>query len=275
MRNMRIKMTNFHKKNILISGGSSGIGLALAKKFSSLGSNVIILARDKAKLSSAAKSINKLILNPNQVISTISADVRDFKNLESQINKNIEPIDVLINSAGITYPGRFLDLDPQIYEDIILTNYMGTVNLTKLIAPGMAERKSGTIVNISSLAGLVGIFGYTAYAPSKYAIRGFSRCLRSELKPYGINVYLVLPPDTDTPQLAFEREIMPETTKKINSSAGKMSPESVADVIVKGIRKNKFKIIPGFEGKILALFSPIIEHFLYKFAVKQESKSIH
>jgi len=268
-------MVTFEKKNVFISGGSSGIGLALAKQFSTLGADVTILARDKAKLSLAVKQIKQYQKNKGQRISSISADIRDFQLLSKAYKPIKTPVDILINSAGITYPGRFLELAPDIFSDVIRTNYLGTVYLTKLITPGMVEKRTGTIVNISSLAGLVGIFGYTAYTPSKYAIRGFSYCLRSELKPHGISVHLVLPPDTDTPQLAFEREFMPETTRKINSSAGQMSAEDVADVIINGIKKGKFTIIPGFEGKIISAFAPIINHFLYKFAVKQESKLIH
>ena len=265
---------DYENKNILISGGSSGIGLALAKQFASLGGNIFILARDIKKLSSAKQEIEKQIKYPDQKIVTISADVRDFNNLKLEIGKITHDFDFLINSAGITYPGRFIEMDPEIFEDIIRTNYLGTVYLTKLIVPDMIRKKSGHIINISSLAALVGIFGYTAYAPSKYAIRGFSRCLRSELKPHGIDVSIVLPPDTDTPQLAFERSIMPETTKKINQSAGMMSPEKVAEVIISGINKKRFTIIPGIEGKILCLLAPFMGRYLYHFSVKEESKNL-
>jgi len=263
----------FRSKKILISGGSSGIGLALAKKFFTLGNDVFILGRNKARLSDAESEIEEHRQIKSQQLTGISADVRDFSNLKNGL-KNIPEVDILINSAGITYPGRFLDLDPEIFEDVITTNYLGTVYSTKLVAPLMVKKRSGYIVNISSLAALVGIFGYTAYAPSKYAIRGFSRCLRAELKPYGIDVSVVLPPDTDTPQLEFERSIMPETTKKINSSAGMMKADDVADVIIRGMRKKKFTIIPGLEGKLLYLFAPIIGRYLFRFALKEERKNI-
>jgi 3-dehydrosphinganine reductase len=149
-------------------------------------------------------------------------------------------------------------------------NYLGTVNLTKLITPEMVSRKSGFIVNISSLAAVIGIYGYTAYAPSKYAIRGFSRCLRAELGAKGINVSVVLPPDTDTPQLAFEHSLLPEITKKINQNGGVLSPEQVSSAIIKGMQKKKFTIIPGLEGKILYLFAPIIGRYFYRFAINQQ-----
>jgi 3-dehydrosphinganine reductase len=138
----------------------------------------------------------------------------------------------------------------------------------------MVERRSGYVVNISSLAALIGIYGYTAYAPSKYAVRGFSRCLRSEMKAYGIDVSVVFPPDTDTPQLAFEHSIIPDITRKINENGGVMSAENVAQIIMRGIRRRKFTIVPGIEGKLLYGLSSIIGRFFYRMAVREHRKSL-
>ena len=149
-------------------------------------------------------------------------------------------------------------------------NYFGTINLTKLIVPEMVEKRSGYIVNISSVAALIGIYGYTAYAPSKYAVRGFSRCLRAELKSKGVDVSVVIPPDTDTPQLAFEQTLLPDITRQINQNAGLMSPEKVAYDIIKGMKRKKFTIIPGFLNRILYLFTPILGRYFYHFAVKRD-----
>jgi len=138
----------------------------------------------------------------------------------------------------------------------------------------MIDKQEGYIVNISSLAALIGIYGYTAYAPSKYAVRGFSHCLRAELKPYGIYVSVVYPPDTDTPQLAFESSRIPDITRKITEGGGLMSPEKVAEVILKGIEKKKFTIIPGFEGKVLYRLAPFFDNYMYRQAVRLASKSL-
>ena len=265
----------FIEKNIFISGGSSGIGLALAKEFAALGANITILARRPALLEKALGEIKQYAVSPHQRFSTISGDVSNFNKLQSALSGDTTPYDVLINSAGIAYPGKFIDLDPQNFKSIMDTNYLGTIYLTKLILPGMMERGRGYIVNISSLAALIGIYGYTAYAPSKYAVRGFSRCLRSEVVPHGINVSVVLPPDTDTPQLAFEHSIIPEITKKINQSGSVMKAEAVAHAIINGMRKKRFSIIPGFEGKLLNLLAPLFGIYFYRFAaylVNQDRK---
>ena len=260
----------FVNKNVLISGGSSGIGLALAKQFYSLGSSVTIIARRKDVLDKAKIEIEKERINSSQSVNSISADVSKYSQLKFALQKKRTPFDILINSAGIAYPGKFTELEPDIFTTVMNVNYIGTVNLTKLIVPEMVEKHSGYIVNISSLAAVIGIYGYTAYAPSKYAVRGFSRCLRAELKPIGIEVSVVLPPDTDTPQLAFEHTLLPDITRQINQNGGVMSPEKVSDSIINGIKRKKFTIIPGLEGKLLYLFAPIFGRYFYHFAVKKD-----
>ena len=256
----------YKDKNILISGGSSGIGLALAKEFATLGANITILARRKDLLESSLAEIKKNAVISDQKFKSHSGDVTNFEELKNVFSKDTTPYDVLVNSAGIAYPGKFVDLDPEIFKTVMDVNYLGTVYMTKLILPGMIERDRGYIVNISSLAALIGIYGYTAYAPSKYAVRGFSRCLRSEVKPHGIYVSVVLPPDTDTPQLAFEHSIIPEITKKINQSGSVMKAEAVAHVIIKGMRRKRFTIIPGFEGKLLNLLAPLFGIYFYHYS---------
>jgi 3-dehydrosphinganine reductase len=260
-------LMDFKNTNIIISGGSSGIGFALAKELATLGANITILARRKELLESAVTEIRQSALSPEQQFKWVSADVSDFGSLKTALSSNKTNYDILINSAGIAYPGKFVDLDPAIFKNVMDINYLGTVFLTKLILPKMIEKKSGYIVNISSLAALIGIYGYTAYAPSKYAIRGFSRCLRSEIKPYGIDVSVVLPPDTDTPQLAFEHSIIPETTRKINQSGTVMSAEKVAHIIIEGIKKKRFTIVPGLEGNLLYALAPIFGRYFYRYAV--------
>ena len=260
----------FKNKNVLISGGSSGIGLALEKQLFSLGSSVTIIARRKDILKNAEVEIEKERIDSNQIIKSISADVSKYSELRLALEKERPVVDIIINSAGIAYPGKFTELEPEVFYNVMNVNYYGTVNLTKLIVPEMVAKQSGYIVNISSLAAVIGIYGYTAYAPSKYAVRGFSRCLRAELKSKGIDVSVVLPPDTDTPQLTFEHTLLPDITKQINQNGGVMSPEKVANDIIKGMKRKKFTIIPGIEGKLLYLLAPIIGRYFYHFAVKRD-----
>ena len=117
----------YKDKNILISGGSSGIGLALAKEFASLGANITILARRKNKLESALKEIKNNAVSPDQKFKSLSADVSNYEELKKILSEDTTPYDVLINSAGIAYPGKFVDLEPEIFKRIMDVNYLGTV----------------------------------------------------------------------------------------------------------------------------------------------------
>ncbi len=121
---------------------------------------------------------------------------------------------------------------------MMAVNYFGTLHVVKTVLPGMLARGSGHIVTISSLAGVVGVFGYTAYGASKYAVRGFSDALRAELKPQGIGVSIVYPPDTDTPQLAYEKLYKPPETKAITEVGGMIPAEKVAQAIVHGVARD-------------------------------------
>lgn len=268
-------MKDFKGKNVLITGGSSGIGLALAEKFISFSANVWIMARTEKRLDSALQLLESKKVAENQNIVKIQADVSNFQNLKKILEKVISVNgipDLLINSAGIAYPGEFLKMDPAVFNDVISINYLGTVYTTKIVAPFMVQNKSGYIVNISSLAGVVPIYGYSAYAPSKYAINAFSKIIKTELTPYNIKISVVYPPDTDTPQLEFENSIKPAITKAITQGGGLLSASSVADVIIKGITKEKFTIIPGLEGKLLKAFSPLVGNILHLFALQKAKK---
>jgi len=117
--------------------------------------------------------------------------------------------------------------------------------------PAMISRGSGYIVNLSSAAGFIGVFGYSAYSASKYAVRGLSDVMRAELKPHGVGMSIVFPPDTDTPQYAYEEKIKPAETKYIGGMANLRPPEEVAQSIIKGINKGDYLIFPSWDVKII------------------------
>jgi 3-dehydrosphinganine reductase len=119
------------------------------------------------------------------------------------------------------------------------------------VVPAMIARGSGHIVNISSIAGFLGVYGYSAYGASKFAVAGFSDVLRAEMKPLGIHVSLVFPPDTKTEQLAYETRFKPAVTKALSGSSGLMEPERVADAILRGVARKRYIITPGSEGRVL------------------------
>jgi 3-dehydrosphinganine reductase len=261
-----IKIIDFKAKIVLITGGSSGIGLAVACLLAQKGAHVWLLARPGEKLTDALKKVKSAAQDPVQSCGVVEADVTNEKQVSQAIARVIRLIglpDLVINSAGVAHPGYVQETVMKIFHWMMDVNFFGTVNVIKELLPGMIERGSGYIVNISSMAGFLGVFGYTAYGASKYAVRGFSDSLRAEMKPHGIGVTVVFPPDTDTPQLAYERKFKPAETKELTGSSGMMSPERVAKSILSGIEKGKYLILPGIENKIIYRLSGILSNAVY------------
>lgn len=253
---------DFNKKNIIITGGSSGIGLALVKELFNLGANIWIIARDEEKILAVIRQIN----DETQRINYFLADVQNFsqiKNLANELSQKNININGLINSAGVTHPEEFESIQMDKFRWLMDVNYFGTVNCTMAFLPLMPS--GSFIVNISSMAGVIGVYGYSAYGASKFAVRGFSDVLRSELKPKNIHVSIVFPPDTDTPQLDYENKFKPEITKIISGSATTvLSAQKVSHEIITGIKNRNYIIIPGAESKVLYHLSNILGPLTYK-----------
>lgn len=238
----------------LVTGGSSGIGLATAKQLAQKGNHVWLTARREELLVEAVKALEAMRSTPEQYFGYTPADLSDptqAMQVVTQLTERLGAPHLLINSAGIVEPGHFGDLSLFDFHRQMEVNFYATVYMVKNILPGMLERGSGTIVNVASMASVVGVFGYTAYSASKFAVRGFSEALRMELKPQGIQVMLVYPPDTDTPQLAYDNLHKPAETKVVSGTAKVMSAEAVAGEILKGIQRGRMTVIPGFDSKLL------------------------
>lgn len=257
-------MQTYTGKNVLITGGSSGIGLAFAKAFARRGASVWLLARRTEQLQIALNEIMAMGIS-RELIHLLSADVSNIEQVTAAIeemNHASAPIDILVNSAGIAFPGEVINMDIDIYKKIVDINYLGTVYSTKAVLPIMLTRRKGTIINISSMAGFLGVYGYSAYGPSKYAIRGFSDSVRSELKPYGIQVSIVFPPDVDTPQLDEEKKLKPPVTAALWDDTP-ISPDLVAERTIRGIEKHRYIILPNFNAWITYHLSNFIGPLIY------------
>ena len=175
-------------KRILITGCSSGFGLLTAVGAAKLGYETIATMRNLDKSEPLQSA-----LNAENVSARIEQlDVTDPDSVR-QLVKKTGPIDILVNNAGILITGSFLDQTDEEMRQVFETNYFGIVNLTKAFTPGMIEQKSGRIINIASLAGLIGHPFNAAYAASKHALVGFTKSIRIELAPFGIDVISVEP----------------------------------------------------------------------------------
>ena len=259
-------MTFYQNKLVLITGGSSGIGLALAKGIVAQGGDVAILARHQDALEAAQKEISAAKIDPGQNVYLINADITQLDPLTSALTKFKSEVglpDIVINSAGVAHPGKFTSQKNEIFHWMMDVNYFGTVNVLKNLTPEMQQRRSGAIVNISSVAGFIGVYGYSAYGASKFAVTGFTDVLRSELKPYHVQVSIVFPPATDTPQLKYESAFKPFITKEVAGSAKLMSADAVAAEILSAVARGKYIIIPGSEGKLLYFAKNLLGKNLY------------
>jgi len=237
--------------HVLITGGSSGIGLACARLAIERGARVSLLARRPDVLDDAAESLRAT----GGQVAVAAADVADAAQAGAAVTTLTDalgPVDIAICSAGQTRPGYFQELEPALFRQLMDVNYFGMVNVVRAVVPSMIERRRGSIVGVSSAAGLVGVFGYSAYTPTKFAVRGFLETLRAELAPYGIHVGCSFPPDTDTPQLAEEEQYKPKETKAISGTIKPLSAERVAANILDGIEKERFAMIPDVQTRGLA-----------------------
>jgi 3-dehydrosphinganine reductase len=247
------RQRNYHNYNIFITGGSSGIGFSLARAYAGLGANVAIFARSEEKLSAARREIEAARRFPSQQVVAISMDVTDEANVKTRTAEaiaHIGPPDVLINSAGIVANDRFENLSSKTFEDLFRTNVLGLRYVTHALLPVLKARR-GQLVNLASAAGLMGLYGYTAYGGSKYAIVGISECLRSELKPDGVAVTVVCPPEVTTAMVATEAKTISPESRAVKRMAGVLKPDAVARTIVKGVARKRFLIIPGARARLL------------------------
>jgi 3-dehydrosphinganine reductase len=257
---MKIKAKLEPGKVAVVTGGSSGIGKAIACGLAERGTHVWLVAQRKDILGTARSEVEAHRINPDQKIYAVSSDVSDLDQVRKSVAQIMEASgtpDLLVNSAGVTYPGYVEKLELNIFYWMMEVNYYGTVYMTKEVLPAMIARGSGYILNICSLSGIISTFGYTAYGASKYAVHGFSEALRMEMKVHGIGVSIIFPTDTDTPQLAYENQFKPAETRALNSAGGMNTPEAIARSAIIGIEHGQYKIIPNLDAKLIRLLNSL------------------
>lgn len=186
-------------KNVVISGGSKGIGRALVFRFAAAGFNVYTYARSKPNLEKLKSEIEKrfptISFRYRVCDASKKSSVQAFAN---QVKKHFDTIDVLINNVGVFLPGSILNEKEGVFETSLQTNLASTYHLSRALIPKMTDRKKGHVFNICSTASITAYSNGGSYCISKFGMLGFSKLLREELKPKNIKVTAVLPGATLT-----------------------------------------------------------------------------
>jgi len=182
-------------KVIIVTGASSGIGEATAREFGRQGAKIVLAARRMDRLETLAQEI--LSMNSGAETLTVQADITNLEDIQKLIDQTISNfgrVDVLVNNAGFGRLSWLENLDP--VKDIqsqFDVNVLGLIQTTRQVLPIMMEQRSGHIINMCSMAGLIGTPTYTIYSATKHAVHGFSESLRREVKPWGIDVSMIYP----------------------------------------------------------------------------------
>ncbi|XP_011809000.1 PREDICTED: 3-ketodihydrosphingosine reductase [Colobus angolensis palliatus] len=260
--------------HVVVTGGSSGIGKCIAIECYKQGAFITLVARNEVRLLGSLlltdffnlKSVKEAVLNvlaftPRKrffldVVLCISVDVsQDYNQVENvikQAQEKLGPVDMLVNCAGMAMSGKFEDLEVSTFERLMSINYLGSVYPSRAVITTMKERRVGRIVFVSSQAGQLGLFGFTAYSASKFAIRGLAEALQMEVKPYNVYITVAYPPDTDTPGFAEENRTKPLETRLISETTSVCKPEQVAKQIVKDAIQGNFNSSLGSDGYMLS-----------------------
>jgi 3-dehydrosphinganine reductase len=246
----------------VITGGSSGIGLALAQALQRRGCRVVIIGRDPQRLAAAVARLRPLGPVPPEALALDVSDAAAAEEAMSGLLSRHGAPAWVITSAGIAWPGSFLEQPLAEHAAQWRTNYLGSLHILHALAPAMARAGRGQVILIASAVALGGFAGYSAYAPSKWALRGLGDILSLELGVHGVRVLTAFPPDTETPQLAEERARRPAFTARFAASNRPLSPDFVAARILRAADRGKRHVAPGFGASLLLLAGPPFARYL-------------
>eukprot|EP01040_Poterioochromonas_malhamensis_P002516 gene2516-2673_t len=222
-------------KVVWIVGASSGIGAALAVDFAKDGAKVVISSRREKQLKDVAERCRQ---QGGKSPTVLPLDVNNFECHEKAVRSIIDEhgkIDIVVLNAGFTQRSLAVDTPLKVTEDIIKTNFLSYVSLTKNVLPSMAENKGGKIIVLSSIAGLMGVPISTSYSASKFALQGFFNGLRSEVAPDNIQISIVCPGpvESEIASNAHKNPNLPDNEGK------KMPTERCTSLIMKGLWNNR------------------------------------
>ena len=225
-------MQNLRGKTALVTGGGRGLGKAVALALAAEGVNVAITGRNENNLKSVAAEIESKGVKSSYSVFDVTDKKQVFTSLE-KLQNDFGKFDILINNAGIAAFGGILEMDEEQWEDIVKTNLFGPYYVVKAVVPGMVEKKSGDVVNISSTAGLKGNALTSAYSASKFGLIGMSESMMFELRKQNIRVTTLTPSTISTDMAKTDLKITDGNPEKV------LQPEDFAELVVDLLKLNK------------------------------------
>jgi short-subunit dehydrogenase len=249
-------------KTILITGASSGIGEALARRLHSMGANVIITARSIAKLENIAAELGSRTW-------VIPMDVADQQSVDRGFQlafEYCENIDIVVNNAGYGHFEKVAEMDIHSIAEMMNVNYLGMARCTKAVLPNMLSRRSGHIINVASIASKLATAKSAGYSASKFAMLGFTNALRQELHSSGVAVSAVHPGPVRTP---FFKIADPTGTYVQNVTRFMVTPDQVAEAIIGVIMNRKLEAhIPRWMGWSVKTLAALPNSWIHAMAVR-------
>ncbi len=255
---------NSKDKVVIITGASSGIGKALAYEYASRGANVMLAARQYGTLCEIAQDLEtKFGIKAVALQCDVSRE-DECASLVKQTLNTFKKIDVLINNAGITMRALFKDVELSVLRSVMDVNYWGAVYCCKYALPELLKRH-GTIVGVSSIAGIKGLPSRTGYSASKFAMNGFLDALRTENLKTGLNVMLACPGFTTSNirNVALDKDGNQQGESTLDEDK-MMTAEEVAKQIADGVEKHSRTLIMTGQGKLTVLLSKFLPAMLDK-----------
>ena len=274
-----MKGTYFKDKVIIMTGASSGIGLASAKLFASFGARLSLAARSEDKLNALASEIKSAYGTETLCVKTDVSKEDDCRNLIMRTVEKFGRIDILVNNAGVSMRALFRDLDLSVIRTLMDVNFWGTVYCTKFALPYLLESR-GSVVGVISIAGFAGLPGRTGYSSSKYAIRGFLDTLRIEHLYDGLHVMIFAPGFTASnvrnAALTADGSRQGETPR----DEGKMmTAEECARHLARGLQKRKSEMILTPIGKLTVFMHNILpgltDRLEFSYMAKEPGSPFH
>jgi short-subunit dehydrogenase len=235
-------------RRILLTGASRGVGRELALQLARYQTHLIVVARNGNALQTLVPELLSLGTQSAQAVAGDITDANFRRSLFEKILSEWQALDVLVNNAGVSAHGHFDDHDGAILREIMEVNFYAPTELSRLALPLLAAGNDSVIVNIGSILGHRGMPYNSEYSASKFALRGWSEALRTELHGRGIDVLLVSPGTIDTE--FFDHLLLKADSLPWGKQKG-IAPDAVARQIVRAIELRRTEIYPNWRGRLL------------------------